>query len=290
MTIQPAEPSQTTAGWGRVGAILLWGVLPLALGLLLALGVPRPEIGLITLDDDIDGRSAARLIRAITYARDHPEIRAVVLEIDSPGGTVVDTERVYMELHRLRQVKPVVTVIGNMAASGGYYVAAGTDYIYALPASRVGNVGIIGFMPYPPAVFENPLTSGPYKMWGRPRDTALRQMDVLKQGFYQAVKLGRGEALKVGPDVLLRGELWPGGQALQMGLIDALGTREFALDKAAELARIAHYGVVDLDALLAPEETPTLQPLFGAGAPATPTPRPPGLYMLYVPPQERRLP
>ena len=133
-----------------------------------------------------------------------------MLIVDSPGGTVVDTEAVYQELERLRQTKPVVASVESLAASGAYYLIAGTDYIYARPSSSVGNAGVIGLLPASPTVYEGVIASGPYKQWGAPSDTVLRQMDVLKQGFYQVVKLGRGNALRASPDVLLRGQISAG--------------------------------------------------------------------------------
>jgi len=85
-----------------------------------------------------------------------------VLILDSPGGTVVDTEAIYMELTRLRQSKPVVTWVSGMAASGAFYLSSGTDYIVAVRASEVGNVGVIGYLPPSPIVLEDTISPWPY--------------------------------------------------------------------------------------------------------------------------------
>src|SRR5687768_10350460 len=107
---------------------MLWIALPFVVGLVIAASVvPQPVIGVIRLDDAIYAYSARDMITQINYAIDHPEIRAVVLALDSPGGTVVDTEAVYMELARLREIKPIITSINGMSASGAYYLSANTD-------------------------------------------------------------------------------------------------------------------------------------------------------------------
>ena len=132
--------NQNDWNWEHVRVWLLWLALPLVIGLLVASLVPQPVIGIIRLEDAIYSYSAQDMIKQIEYAGKHPEVRAVVLVIDSPGGTVVDTEAVYLELAKLRTKKPVVTVINGMAASGAYYLSVGTDYIYAKPSSLVGNI------------------------------------------------------------------------------------------------------------------------------------------------------
>lgn len=274
-----------TPSWKRIGGVLLWTALPLAAGILLSLLIPRPIVGIIRLDAEIDSFSARDVIAQLNYAQDHPEVRAVVLALDSPGGTVVDTEAIYFEMARLRQTRPVVVVVNGLAASGAYYLAAGADYIYAKPTSGVGNVGVINQLPYAPLVFENFVSTGPYKLWGSSRDTALREMEMIKQEFYTAVKLGRGNALKAGPDVLLRGEIWPGTVALEMGLVDELGSQSQAVERAAAMAHIADPEVADLRDL-AGLPAPYVPPFFitsPTGDSQATRPREPGLYLLYIP-------
>src|SRR4030042_2709235 len=149
--------------------IFFWLVLPLVAGILLALLIPRPIIGIIYLRDAIDAYTAGDMITQIRYAYDHPEINAVVLVMDSPGGTVADTESTYLQLIRLRQKKPVVTVIENMSASGAYYLAVGTDFIMAQPSSEVGNVGVRTPLPMATIVLADEVSTGPYKFFGDSR-------------------------------------------------------------------------------------------------------------------------
>jgi len=270
--------------WEQVRHILLWIALPLIIGVLIAAAVPKPMIGLIHLNDAIYSYSAQDMIAQINYAREHPEVRAVVLVMDSPGGTVADTEAVYLELLRLRQAKPIVTSVGSMAASGAYYLSVGSDYIFAKPTSEIGNIGVIGYLPPSPIIFEDIISTGPYKLWGSPRDTYVREMEMIKQGFYQAVRLGRGGRLEGGPETILRGQIWPGSEALRMGLIDALGAESDAVAKAAELARVGHYQAADLYDLAGVQSSSSAFFYQSPEGITMPYPKEPGLYLLYIPP------
>jgi protease-4 len=265
---------------------LLWWAIPaLIVGILLSLLIPKPVIGVIRLNDAIYSSTARDLISQIDFARDDPDVRAVVLILDSPGGTVVDTEAVYMELARLRQAKPVVTWVSGMAASGAYYLSSGTDYIVAVPSSEVGNVGVIGYLPPSPIVLEDTISTGPYKLWGSPRDTTIREIEMLKQGFFQAVTLGRGNRLKIGPEILLRGQIWPASEALHLGLIDQLGSQTDAYEQAARLAHLWHYQAVDLysTAIFNQTSSPLGFFLETKDGVQLPYPSKPGVYMLCIP-------
>lgn len=271
--------------WEHVQRGLLWVALPLLLGVFAASAIPKPVVGVIRLEDAIYSYTASELIAQIEYARTHSEVKAVVLALNSPGGTVVDTEAVYLELERLREEKPIIASVDGMAASGAYYLAVGTDYIYAKPTSQVGNVGVLGYLPPTPFIFEDLISTGPYKLWGSPRDTSLREIEMIKRVFYEAVELGRGDALKVGPEVVLRGQLWMGAEAADMGIIDAIGTESDAVTRAAEMAHLWHYDTVDLYELAGLQAS--LADLFfqtDSQGLALPYPRQPGLYLLFVPP------
>ncbi len=272
---------------------VLWLGLPLAAGILLALLVPRPVVGMIYLRDAIYSESAGDVISQFRYAYDQSGIQAVVLVVDSPGGTVADTESIYLELIRLRKRKPVVVAIESMAASGAYYLAVGADFIIAKPSSEVGNVGVRTVLPSSPTVFKDEVSTGPYKFYGGSRDETLRLLDPLKQSFYQAVKLGRGPALKTTPENILSGKLFIGSEALRFGLIDALGTQSEAIDKAASLAHVWNFETKDLRPLALETESGTgLSAFFVEAEDGSQTayPRKPGVYYLYIPASDRRLP
>jgi protease-4 len=276
--------TQTDMKWEQTRTWLLWLALPLVIGVLIASAIPQPIIGIIRLDDAIYPYTARDMIAQIDYAIEHPEVRAVVLAFDSPGGTVVDTEAVYMELTRLREKKPVITAVNGMAASGAYYLSVNTDYIYAKPTSMVGNIGVIGYLPPTPFIFEDIISTGPYKLWGAPRDSDMRQIDMIKQGFAQAVELGRGKRLKVGSETVLSGQIWIGSEAVRIGIADAIGSEKDAFNKAAQLARVANYKAVDLRALAI--YAPAASPQFFIKSPegvTLPYPTEPGMYLLFVP-------
>jgi protease-4 len=256
----------------------------LAAGILIAALIPQPVIGLIYLNNAIDQYSAESMIRQIEYAREHPEVRAVVLVVSSPGGTVADTESVYLELLKLRQTKPVVTSVNQMAASGAYYLAVGSDYIITRPTSSVGNVGVIGYLPSAPGIYESIISTGPYKLFGYPRDHYIRQTEMVKQGFALAIQAGRGERLKVGMESILTGQLWLGNEAVGMGIVDQIGNQSDAEEKAAELARVRNYTTIDLSTVSG-YVYPTFE-FYGQSPEGKrlQTPAEPGIYLLYIPP------
>jgi protease-4 len=277
--------------WITPRTIIIFLILPLLVGSTFAFIIPRPQIGIIRLNDAIYFESADALIQQIEHAREDAQIRAVLLVLNTPGGTVVDTEAVYLELIRLKARKPVVVYVQGMAASGGYYLSAAANEICSGPSSVIGNVGVIVTLPEDPFIVEDIVTTGPYKMTGTGRDTTLREIDVIKQGFYQAVVLGRGERLKLDIEGLLSGRTWMASEALQYGLIDGLSSFSEALDNTARLAKIRHYETVELrdriDYLGSYEADFFSETEEGT---TTPLPSKAGIYLLYVPPSARRLP
>lgn len=276
----------------RLARFVLWVVLPLLVGLIVAwVVVPTPQVGVIRLADVIWDESAAELAALLARARDDAHIRAVVLEIDSPGGEVTATEEVYYRLLELRQTKPLVVSIDALAASGGYYLAAAGDYIFAKPASTVGNIGVISNLP---SIDEQRFTdedyasTGPFKFSGGSRGDYMRQIELIKLDFLEAVFAQRASRLRTDRETLASGEIFLGLQALRLGLIDELGANSEAVRKAASLAQLARYQVVDVgsvvygdELLVEEEETPKgrLQALLARG---------PGLYYLYIEPEKRR--
>ena len=277
--------SATELKWENIRKSLLWIILPLIVGILIAASVPQPVIGVIHLNDAIYAYSAQDMIAQIQYATEHPEIRAVVLAFDSPGGTVVDTEAIYFELTKLREKKPVVTAVNGMAASGAYYLSVNTDYIYAKPTSLVGNIGVIGYLPPAPFIIEDVISTGPYKLWGAPRDSDMRQIEMVKQGFFEAVNLGRAGRLNAGPEVIFTGQIWAGTEAVRLGIADEIGTETDAIEKAAELAKVANYEAIDLYELSG-LATASAYSFFiqSPDGMMMPYPNEAGTYLLYIPP------
>jgi len=111
----------------------------------------------------------------------------------------------------------------------------------------------------------------------------MRQIEMIKQGFYEAVTLGRSDRLKIGPEVLLRGQIWPGSEALRLGLIDAIGTETDGFREAAKLARVWHFQVADLRELAGIQSIPATFFIQSPEGITLPYPSEPGIYMLYIP-------
>ncbi len=276
----------------RVAGVILLGVLlPLALGFVLSrVLIPAPQVAVIRVEGDIWGAYTAYLNQALREVENDRAVGAVVLDIVSPGGEVTASEDLYFAVLKLREKKPVVASVGEMAASGAYYIASAADQIYARPASMVGNIGVISLLPEPDLVDEVLITTGPFKLSGGPQVAYIRQLEMLKDSFLAAVMAQRADRLQVGPELLSRGEIYLGLQARQMGLVDQIGSQADAVAQAAALAGLRHYGVVDRTPEL-PEE---LEGLFGyklargstaATVAARPTNLPPGFYYRYVEPQ-----
>jgi protease-4 len=252
--------------------------------------IPTPEIAVIRIEGDIWGSYTAHVRQAMDEAANDPAVRAVVLEISSPGGEVTASEDLYFEVLRLRESKPVVAAVHEIAASGAYYIASAADQIYAKPGSVVGNIGVISILPEPDLVDEMLFTTGPFKLSGGSQVEAIRQMEVLKETFLAAILAQREDRLEVGPEILSRGEVYLGLQAEQIGLVDKVGSRGDAIEAAARLAMLRNYEVVDRT----PE--PSEDQLFfdykmergstAASVAAPPKRFPPGFYFRYVEPPQ----
>jgi len=208
--------------------------------------IPRPNIAIITISGPVLNQDYADdILDTLQYAQDKNNVKAVVLRIDSPGGGASATEQIYLDVLRLRQQKPVVTSIGTMAASGGYYVAVASNFIYAEPTSQVGSIGAFVSLPQREELDEDVGTTGPFKATGRSRRKAVGHLEMVRQEFVTAVMAQRGDRLKVSEEELSRGEIHVGVESLKYGLIDDIGTRTAAIEKAASLAGLRNYGVVE---------------------------------------------
>jgi protease-4 len=270
--------------WILVGASLF---LILGLGYALALYlVPTPQVAIVRIEGDIWGSYSAYVSDALEDLKNDPAVRAVVLDIVSPGGEVTASESLYFDVLSLRETKPVVASVGELAASGAYYVASAADQIYAKPASSVGNIGVISILPNPDLVDEVLITTGPFKLSGGSQAEYIRQMEVLKESFLAAIMAQRADRLGVGPEVLSRGEIYLGLQAQKMGIIDEIGSQRDAVAAAAEMAKLRRYQIED--------RSPDLPEDFGlyllelsqgstaATVAAPPKDMPPGFYYRYV--------
>ncbi len=203
----------------------------------------------------IGGVSTARLLRE---AREDDQIAAVVLRIDSPGGSALASEVIHREVEALRAAgKPVVASMGDVAASGGYYIAAPANRIFASPNTLTGSIGVYAAIPTIDRTLEKfgigvdgvgtTALSGTMRI-DRPMDPQLRayaQLSVQRiyDVFLQRVSDGRGKS-RDEVHAVAQGRVWIGSQAHGHGLIDTLGGYEEAVKAAAELANLDEgYGV-----------------------------------------------
>ncbi len=183
--------------------------------------------------------------------QDNEEVKALVLRIDSPGGTVVAAQEIYSEIRKLRANKVVLASMGNVAASGGYYVACAAQEIVANPGTITGSIGVISEHPNIEHLMKKVglksevLKGGRFKDLGNPtremteeeRGLLQELVDDIHRQFIRDVALGRGMTVEeIAP--LADGRIFTGEQAKEKGLVDRLGNLEDALDRAAELAGI----------------------------------------------------
>ena len=224
----------------------------------------KPRVGVIVasgeiLDGDqppgtVGGESTARLIR---QARLDHNIRAVVLRVDSPGGSVMASEQIYRELLALRTAgKPVIVSMSTLAASGGYYISAPADEIWASPATLTGSIGIFAIIPTidktlgkvgvtVDGVGTTPL-AGQLRI-DRPMSDdsrALLQSQISRgyEEFLSRVSMGRKKS-RDQIDSIAQGRVWAGVDAKRLGLVDQLGSFEDAARSAARHAKLTDYEI-----------------------------------------------
>ena len=212
-----------------------------------------PIQGLIAADSDAN---ADDTIRSLEKAFKNPHTEAVFLDINSGGGSPVQSGEIYRAVMRLKGERklPVYAVIADAGASGAYFIAASADEIYADPASIVGSIGVIsqnfgyrellGKLGLDPRTF----TAGEHKNFLagdqplKPEEVAHMQglLDNIHQQFIKAVRDGRGSRLKETPE-MFSGLFWTGEQALPLGLIDALGDKNTLRDAKYKDLKMIEY-------------------------------------------------
>ncbi|MDA1260666.1 MAG: signal peptide peptidase SppA, partial [Planctomycetota bacterium] len=194
----------------------------------------------------IGGNSFSRKLRAL---RDDDEVDAVVLRVDSPGGSAAASELILQEVQRLKQRKPVVISMGGVAASGGYWISCQASRIVADPATVTGSIGVLGLMPNAaPAlarlgIHVSTVRTSPYAdalSLFRARDEAemgrvQEFVDAIYETFLDRVAEGRGLPRERVHE-LAQGRVWSGTDAAEFGLVDALGGLGDAVRIAAQLA------------------------------------------------------
>ena len=220
---------------------------------------PQGPIGIVTVAGEIvDGKAPTgtaggdSIATAIEKGLRDDGLKALVVRVDSPGGSVLASERIRQALLAAKARKiPVVISMGNVAASGGYWVATAGDHVFAEPSTITGSIGVFGILPS----FEGSMTklglgadgvqttplSGEPDVLNGPGPAADRLLQAGVDGVYRNFLAIVAKARKKSPaeiDRIAQGRVWDGGTARQLGLVDGFGGMEEAIAKAAELAKL----------------------------------------------------
>ena len=242
----------------------------------------KGTIGVIEVYGVLDETNYAYLLsQAVQEAINDDDVKAIVLEIDSPGGSAYLTEQVYLDIIELKSEKPVVAFT-SMALSGGYYIAVAADHIFALPSSLVGNVGVIGSGPGWIVPSEVTLETGPHKITGFSPELFPFNLTNVLTNFAGAVEEGRSGKLTIPMDDVVKGSIWMGSEAINNGIIDEIGSVQTAISYAASIAGLDEWDVDSLLFRVANETVstefryPTIEELNERNPP-------PAVYYLYMP-------
>jgi len=217
--------------------------------------------------DEIIG--SERISRAIRKARTDKKVKALVLRVNSPGGSSLASDVIWREVVLTKKVKPVIVSMGDLAASGGYYISCGADSIFAQPNTITGSIGVFGIIPNMQKFFNNKLgitfdrvKTGEFADLGsitRPltegeRLIIQKEVNRIYDSFTKRVAQGRKKDQayinKIG-----QGRVWSGAEALKNGLVDRLGNINDAIRSAATMAKLKDYKIVAYPAQKDPLES-----------------------------------
>ncbi|WP_445709864.1 signal peptide peptidase SppA [Flavobacterium sp.] len=205
-------------------------------------------------EGDINIIGEGSIKRSLEDARNDENVKAIVLRVDSPGGSALTSELIWREIEITKKVKPVVVSMGNVAASGGYYIACNADRIFAEPSTITGSIGVFGMLPNMNQLAKN---IGVNAEQVRTHDNAsgysvfepadekfkaftLESIETIYATFLSRVATGR-KMTTAQVDSIAQGRVWTGTDALKNGLVDELGGLDDALKHAAKLAKIKDY-------------------------------------------------
>lgn len=215
---------------------------------------------IVSGEGDNEQMGSEEMVKAISKARKDSSIKAVVLRINSPGGSALASDVIWREVILTKKVKPVIVSMGAVAASGGYYIAAPADKIVAEPTTITGSIGVFGALPNAQKLLNDKLgiriekvNMGEFADIGSP-DRPLTSaeygiiqsmIDRIYDDFITKVSTGRSLS-KSQVDSIAQGRVWSGQEALAIGLVDTLGGIKTALAIAAQAAGLDEYKVTHL--------------------------------------------
>ncbi len=230
-------------------------------------------------NDEIIGSD--RIAKAVRKARKDSSIKAIVLRINSPGGSALASEVMWRELVLAKEVKPVVVSMGNVAASGGYYIACMANKIIAEPTTITGSIGVFGMLPNLKKFFNDRLgltfdgvnTNANSDMGSVAQPLTPFQYKVIQNSvvdiyttFINHVAEGRNMTAEQ-VDAIGQGRVWSGVDAVKIGLVDELGGLDYAIAEAAKLANIEEYKITNRPELKDPIKE--MMKNFGGGVKAS---------------------
>ena len=219
------------------------------------------EIAIIYAQGDIEsGEGDVNVIgegsmrRSIIEARDNEDVKAIVLRIDSPGGSALTSDLIWREIELAKKVKPVVVSMGNYAASGGYYIACNASKIFAENNTITGSIGVFGILPnfsglstkmgiYSEQVntHQNAGNYNPFSPIDEKfKAVTLEGVEKVYSTFVSNVAKGRKMTFAQ-VDAIAQGRVWTGSEALKLGLVDKIGGLDDAITEAARLSKTKNY-------------------------------------------------
>ena len=215
----------------------------------------RPNIAVIlaegAVSKDGDELTSKEICKLFQDVRKNKTIKTVVFRINSPGGSALASDEIWREVQLTNKTKKVIVSMGDVAASGGYYIAAPAAAIFAEPTTITGSIGVFGMIPYTGKMLENKLGIS-FDRAGTNRHSIMttnrkldaeeygiiqEEVDAIYEQFLTRVAEGRGMTTEK-VNVLARGRVWTGRDALKIGLVDKLGGINDAIDYAAKKADI----------------------------------------------------
>ena len=217
---------------------------------------PPRQVAIVRLHGPImGGGRSAEFVELLRHLRESSKVPAVVLDIDSPGGSATASDDLFLAIRRLSEAKPVVAAIRGVGASGSFLAALGARRIVANPTAVVGSIGVIAVAPRVPRLLErvgvtiDETRAGRLKGMGSPwrEDTEEERAkeQALVDGFYDAFVERVVEGRKMPRERVVEvatGEVWLARQALELGLVDEIGDIERAVEVAAEMAGVPARG------------------------------------------------
>lgn len=207
---------------------------------------PEPEtqvdgtVAVVAIEGPIAGSIGEQLEDQLREIRANDSIEAVVLSMNTPGGSPQPTEKMYMSIQRTNKEMPVLASVGGMSASAGYYMMMPADDIYVLPTSIVGSVGLAAGAPRAAPPVRGP--SGPDKRGANVIET-WAYLDTLGTVFLETVMEQRGDRIELSREEVAQANIYPGVDAVENGMADEIGSIDDAVADAADRAGLENYTI-----------------------------------------------